>query len=218
MKFVEKLLNLLGLRSNDLPELDMLIVGLGNPGKEYEETRHNVGFKVIEALSEKYNISLKADSKFSSIYGTGEVAIDGENYKLTLAMPTTYMNNSGFAISKLVNWFKLDPKKLIVVHDEVAIDLGKIRISHKRGAGGHHGIESAIKMLGGSQDFSRIRIGVGPDPGGDMRADFVLSKFTNKDKKVFEKVCGLSIEAIEMLLSSKPEDVMNKFNGMEIVK
>ena len=185
-----------------------LIVGLGNPGKEYEDTRHNIGFGIIDEITKKYRISLKQEKHLSSW------SVKEKDF--VLAKPDTFMNNSGSAVVELLNWFKLEISDLIVVHDEVALDIGKIRISHGRSAAGHHGIESIIQMTGGKQDFTRLRIGIGPDPGGDIRADYVLGKFTNKENKVIEKVIGISIEAIEMLLNKDVESVMNKYNGMEI--
>lgn len=185
-----------------------LVVGLGNPGKEYNNTRHNIGFRVIDEIAKRYKISLKQEKHLSSFCGKGE--------NLILAKPDTFMNNSGSAVVKLFNWFKLEISDLIVVHDEVALDIGKIRISHGRSSAGHHGIESIIQMTGGKQDFTRLRIGIGPDPGGDIRADYVLGTFTNKENKVIETVISISIEAIEMLLNESAESVMNKYNGMEI--
>lgn len=193
-----------------------LIVGLGNPGKEYENTRHNVGFGVIDRLSQKYKIQGKLCSEFSSWVGKSDVEINQKKIKLILSKPTTFMNNSGFAVAKLSNFYKIDINNIIVIQDEVSLDLGKIRISFARGSGGHHGIESIISQNGNSQNFVRLRFGVGPDPGGDIRADYVLGKFTNKEKKILEKVEEISQEAIEMLLTHKVEDVMNKFNGITV--
>jgi PTH1 family peptidyl-tRNA hydrolase len=197
-----------------------LFVGLGNPGKEYENTRHNVGFAIIDAFCKKHKIDLKEEKNLSAICGRKKI----DDNEIIIACPTTFMNNSGHAVSKILNWYKIPvvgngrDHSLLVIHDEIALDLGRIRISHGRGAGGHHGIESIINQIGGSKDFTRIRIGVGPDPGGDIRADYVLGKFTNKEKKIFEKVTELSIEAMEMLMKSKVEDVMNKYNGMEVLQ
>ena len=185
-----------------------LVVGLGNPGKEYENTRHNIGFRVLDEIAERYKISLKQEKHLSSFCSKGR--------NLILAKPDTFMNSSGSAVVKLLHWFKLELSDLIVIHDEVALDIGKIRISHGRSSAGHHGIESIIQMTGGKQDFTRLRIGIGPDPGGDIRADYVLGKFTNKENKVIEKVINVSIEAIEMLLSKDADFVMNQYNGITV--
>lgn len=193
-----------------------LIVGLGNPGEEYGNTRHNVGFLVVDEFSKKYQIDLKYEKKLSSWYGKKKLAVNGNLYEIIVAKPDTYMNKSGVAVSKLLNWFKLEPLDMIIIHDEVALDLGKIRISFGRSSGGHHGIESIIESIGGTKDFARIRLGVGPDPGGDVRANYVLGKFTSEDTKLLKKVVDLSVEAIETLLVKGEEYSMNKYNGMTV--
>ena len=193
-----------------------LIVGLGNPGTEYERTRHNIGFQVLDAFGEKYQIKGKQEDKLSSWYGKGKVKINNSELDLILAWPTTFMNNSGEAVAKLLHWFKLEAGDLIIVHDEVALNLGKIRVGFNNSSAGHHGIESIIQMLGGVQEFTRLRIGVGPDPGGDKRRDFVLEKFTSDESGLVEKVKTLSIEAIETILVKDVGEAMNQFNGIEI--
>lgn len=193
-----------------------LIVGLGNPGVEYDNTRHNVGFAVIDAYGEKYRISGKQEDKLSSWYGKGNIEIEGSSYNVILGWPTTFMNNSGDAVIKLLNWFKLKPQDLIVVHDEVALNLGKIRIGFNNGAAGHHGVESIIQMLGGNQEFTRLRIGIGPDPGGDIRKDYVLKKFNKEEEKLLKQITDLSINAIETIITKDVGEAMNKFNGLEV--
>ena len=193
-----------------------LIIGLGNPGVEYDNTRHNVGFAVLDALGKKYHISGKQEDKLSSWYGKGNIELGGSSYNLILGWPTTFMNNSGEAIIKLLNWFKLKPQDLIVVHDEVALNLGKIRIGFNNGAAGHHGIESIIQMAGGNQEFTRVRVGIGPDPGGDKRKDYVLKKITKEEEKLLKQIVELSINAIETIITKDVGEAMNKFNGLEI--
>ena len=191
-----------------------LIVALGNPGNEYENTRHNIGFAVLDAFGEKYKILGKEEKKLLSWCGKGKIEI--ENHEIILAWPTTFMNNSGEAVVKLLHWFKIEPSHLIVVHDDVALNLGKIRINFNSGAGGHHGVESIIQMLGGKQEFTRLRIGVGPDPGGDIRADYVLKKFGKEETNLVEKITELSISALENLIVKNVGEVMNECNGVEI--
>ena len=191
-----------------------LILGLGNPGTEYENTRHNIGFAVVDAFGEKYKIVGKQEDKFFSWYGREKIM--GGNYDLILAWPTTFMNKSGEAVKKLLNWFKLKPNDLIVVHDDVALNLGKIRISFNSGPAGHHGVESIILYLGGTEEFTRLRIGIGPDPGGDKRADYVLKKFTCDEEKLLIKVVNLSVEALETIIVKDVGEAMNKYNGLEI--
>ena len=194
-----------------------LIVALGNPGNEYENTRHNVGFAVLDAFGEKYTILGKEEKKLLSWYGKEKIEIGKEAHEVILAWPTTFMNNSGEAVIKLLNWFKIEPSDLIVVHDDVALNLGKIRINFNSGAGGHHGIESIIQMLGGNQEFTRLRIGIGPDPGGDIRADYVLRKFLKEEENLVKKVTELSISALETIITKDVGEAMNRFNGMEII-
>ena len=153
----------------------------------------------------------------SSWYGKRDIEINGSLCSVILGWPTTFMNHSGEAIIKLINWFKLKPQDLIVVHDEVALNLGKIRIGFNNSSAGHHGVESIIQMLGGEQEFTRLRIGIGPDPGGDKRADYVLKKFTKEEKKLLNQVIDLSISAIETIITKDVDEAMNKFNGIEVV-
>ena len=193
-----------------------LIIALGNPGVEHENARHNVGFAVLDAFGEKYKILGKEEKKLSSWYGKEKIEIGKETYEIILAWPTTFMNNSGEAVVKLLNWFKIKHSDLIMVRDDVALNLGKIRINFNSGAGGHHGVESIIQMLEGEQEFTRLRIGVGPDPGGDVRADYVLKKFSSEDEKLVKKVIELSISALETIITKDVGEAMNKFNGVEV--
>lgn len=194
-----------------------LILGLGNPGEEYENTRHNIGFALLDAFGEKYKILGKQKQRLSSWVGKGDVEVNGNKYTLILAWPTTYMNNSGLAAAQLLSFYKLKPNDLIVIHDDVALNLGKIRVGFNSGAGGQHGVESIIENIGGVKEFNRLRIGIGPDPGGDRRADFVLSKFNEEENKLVSKVITTSIEALETIIEKEAGEAMNKFNGLEIV-
>ena len=193
-----------------------LIVGLGNPGGKYDNTRHNVGFSMLDAFGEKYKIVGKQEDKFLSWYGKEQIKFGEENYNVILGWPTTFMNTSGEAVLKLLNWFKLKPKDLIVVHDDVSLNLGKIRIGFNSGAGGHHGVESIIQLLGGDEEFTRLRVGIGPDPGGDKRADYVLRKFTPAEENLVKKMVQVSVEALETIITKDVGEAMNKFNGIEV--
>ena len=195
-----------------------LIIGLGNPGTENDNTRHNIGFAVLDAFGEKYKIIGKQKDRLASWCGKDIIKLNDENYNLILGWPTTFMNNSGVAAQKILKWHKLKVNDLIVVHDDVSLILGKIRISFNSSAGGHHGVESIIQTLGGNQEFTRLRIGIGPDPGGDKRADYVLKKITQDEEKVVKKVVDLSIEAIEIIITKDVGEAMNKYNGIEITK
>ena len=164
-----------------------LIVGLGNPGSDYDGTRHNIGFEVLDLIAKKYGLVFEKNKKFKSLVakGTG----------FMLLKPLTFMNHSGTAVSKLAGFYKIPHENILVIHDDVSIEFGKIRESFNRGAGGQHGVEDIISKLGGSKNFHRLRIGVGPDPGGDKRADYVLSKFSEEEieglSEIFNQAMGL---------------------------
>lgn len=182
-----------------------LIVGLGNPGKEYEDTRHNVGFNFIDNLSLKYNISLNR-IKFKGVYGEG--FIQGE--KCILLKPSTYMNLSGESVREIVNFYKIDSNDIIIVYDDISIEIGRMRIRTKGSAGGHNGIKSIISNLG-TDEFPRIKIGVGC-PKGDL-ISHVLGKFSKEDKMLIDNTIKASTEAVELIVKENLYESMNKFNG-----
>lgn len=192
-----------------------LIVGLGNPTKDYQNTRHNVGFTLLDSFSDEYGLSFKKEEKFSSLYTKGEIKIEDNTFNVILVKPTTYMNNSGSAIKKILDFYKLDSKDMIVIHDEVALPLGKIRISVSRSSAGHHGIESIIENIG-AKEFTRLRIGIGPDPGGDKRKGYVLENFKKDEKTLLKKVILISCDAIKSVLALGENKAMDKFNGLVI--
>ena len=166
-----------------------IIVGLGNPTPEYEGTRHNVGFEVIDALARKYNIDV--DTKKHRAY-IGKGMIEGQ--KVILAKPQTYMNLSGESLRELVNYYKLDPEsELIVVFDDISLEPGNIRIRKKGSAGGHNGIKNIIAMTG-TQNFMRIKVGVGEKPKGWDLADYVLGHFSTEDRAKVEEAIGHAMD------------------------
>ena len=184
-----------------------LIVGLGNPTKQYEKTRHNIGFDVMDALADKYNISI-SENKHKALCGKGVI----EGMKVVLAKPQTYMNLSGESVAELVNYYKLDPEsELIVVFDDISLEPGNIRIRKKGSAGGHNGIKNIIAMTG-TQNFMRIKVGVGEKPKGWDLADYVLGHFSGEElaimKESLEKVCG----AVELMLEGDVDAAMNQYN------
>jgi PTH1 family peptidyl-tRNA hydrolase len=185
-----------------------IIVGLGNPGEKYKNTRHNVGFIVTEALASKHNISGKTESKFNAIVGKGVI----NSEQVVIVQPLTYMNLSGEAVSKILNWYKSDISELIVVFDDISLDLGTIRFRANGSAGGHNGIKSIISSCG-SQNFSRLKIGIGPHPGEHALTSFVLEKFTKDETELLNKISKLSVEALEDYLSSGINFAQNKYNG-----
>lgn len=184
-----------------------LIVGLGNPGKPYEHTRHNIGFDVIDALAKKWDAPL-TQSKFNGMYAT----IHRPEGKVMLLKPLTYMNLSGECVGPLMDYFDVAIEDIIVIYDDLDLEVGKLRLRQKGSAGGHNGIKSLIQHLG-TQEFNRIRVGVSRPPAGMKVADYVLSKFSKEDQPIVDTAIAKSVEAVDMSLSKKFLDVMNQFNG-----
>ncbi len=185
-----------------------LIVGLGNPGTKYDGTRHNIGFAAIDYLLSEHGLKLRKESKFEANCISAEAAVfsEGLEDKLVFACPNTYMNHSGTAVQKLMQFYKITKQDLLVVHDDVSIDLGKLRVSHDRGAGGQHGVEDIIEKFGGAKDFYRLRIGVGPDPGGDIRGDYVLGRFPAESSERVSAVLTKSASIIVDWISGRSQD------------
>lgn len=184
-----------------------LMVGLGNPTKQYEKTRHNIGFDVMDALADKYNISI-SENKYKALCGKGVI----EGMKVVLAKPQTYMNLSGESVAELVNYYKLDPEsELIVVFDDISLEPGNIRIRKKGSAGGHNGIKNIIANLGSSV-FPRIKVGVGEKPKGYDLADYVLGKFSKEDRVLMEEGYDLACEASALIMQGAIDQAMNEYN------
>ena len=184
-----------------------LIVGLGNPGAKYAGTRHNGGFSVRDKLAERHNI--KVDTcKHKALIGKG--VINGE--KVILAMPQTFMNLSGESVRAIMDFYKLTVDDLIVVYDDIDLDVGKIRIREKGSAGGHNGMKNII-LHSGSQDFVRVRVGVGKKPEHMDLADHVLSRFSREDLPFMRESCGKACDALEVILSDGAVAAMNRYNG-----
>ena len=184
-----------------------IIVGLGNPTKEYEGTRHNVGFDVIDAIADKYNISV-TERKNRAFCGKGIIA----GQKVLLAKPQTYMNLSGESVRGLLDYFKIDEEtELIVIYDDISLDVGQLRIRKKGSAGGHNGIKNIITHLG-TNVFQRIKVGVGEKPKEYDLADYVLGHFSKSEKEQMEDGYKNAIEAIEMILQGEIDTAMNQFN------
>lgn len=184
-----------------------IIAGLGNPTMQYEGTRHNAGFNVIDALADKYNISV--DGRKNRAY-IGKGIIEGQ--KVLLVKPQTYMNLSGESIGGLVDYFKIDEEQdLIVIYDDISLPPGQIRIRKKGSAGGHNGIKNIIAHLG-TQVFPRIKVGVGEKPKKYDLADYVLSHFTKAEREEMEEGYQKAIQAVEKILAGEMEAAMNEFN------
>lgn len=184
-----------------------LIVGLGNPGKEYENTRHNIGFDAIDSIADKYNIDINR-VKFKGVYGEG--FIRGE--KVILLKPTTYMNLSGESIRAVMDFYKLSEEDLLVIYDDISLEVGRLRIREKGSAGGHNGIKSIISHLG-VDVFSRIKIGVG-QPKGDL-VNHVLGKFSKDEREVLDETLEAVALATEVFIKDGTKEAMNKFNGFK---
>lgn len=185
-----------------------LIAGLGNPGSKYDQTRHNVGFQVLDRLAERNGISVN-HKKFKAIAGKG--MIDGQ--KVILIKPQTFMNLSGESIHEFVDYYDLDPRtELIVICDDINLSEGRLRIRTKGSAGGHNGLKNIISHLGGSLEFTRVRVGVGGKPEGRDLADYVLGQFSGDDRKLMEKAEERAAQAIEALLTEPVERVMDEYN------
>jgi len=193
------------------PKSPWLILGLGNPGAKYEDTYHNVGFRVVARLGEKHGVKIGAVCGRSLISEIAVVA--GQD--AVLVLPQTFMNLTGAALPKLFERFDASHKDLIVVYDDVALPLGKIRIRQKGSAGGHNGVKSLISALGDDQ-FLRVRVGILPErPIEDVR-EFVLSKVARADRAILEKAENAAAAGVEALIAEGPEKAMGMFNRMDL--
>lgn len=184
-----------------------IIVGLGNPGKDYQNTRHNIGFDVIDALAEVAGISV-IEKKHKAIIGKG--VLDGQ--KVILVKPQTYMNLSGESVRDVIDYYKIDEEQeLIVISDDISLDVGMLRVRKKGSAGGHNGLKNIIQHLG-HDTFMRIKMGVGEKTKGYDLADYVLGHFTGEERKVMDEAAKKATEAIRMMIAGEVDKAMNAFN------
>ena len=188
--------------------VDYLIVGLGNPGSEYEATRHNAGFIVVDMLAEKLGCGL-TKLKFKSLYGTADIG----GKKCLILKPQTFMNNSGEAVRDAAAFYKIPAENIIVVSDDISLDVGRLRIRRKGSDGGHNGLKSIIYLLN-NDNFARIKVGVGkkPHPDYDLAA-WVLSRFKNDEVDNLKKAAENACDAIKLMVDGKTDMAMNKFNS-----
>lgn len=184
-----------------------IIAGLGNPGKQYAQTRHNVGFDTIDILADKYNISVDT-KKHKALCGKGMI----EGQKVVLAKPQTFMNLSGESVRELVDFYKIDPEEeLIVIYDDISLEPGQLRIRPKGSAGGHNGIKNIIANLG-TDRFMRVKVGVGEKPKNWDLADYVLSPFTKDERPLVNLAIEHAAKAIEQMLNGDVDAAMNEYN------
>lgn len=183
------------------------IVGLGNPDKKYENTRHNIGFDVIDAIAEKYSIAVR-EKGFKALFGKGVI----EGARVILVKPQTYMNLSGESVREVIDYYKIDPEgELIVISDDISLDVGGIRIRKKGSAGGHNGLKNIIQHLG-TENFQRIRIGVGEKPKDWDLVNYVLGRFSKEEREKVDESIKEAAAAVAIMVTEGPDKAMNVYN------
>ncbi|MBE9179763.1 aminoacyl-tRNA hydrolase [Oculatella sp. LEGE 06141] len=195
--------------------IPQLIVGLGNPGAKYDRTRHNVGFEAIDILARRWQITLSENRKFQGFVGEGR---GSHQDKIRLLKPSTYMNLSGQSIRAVIDWFKLPPESVLIIYDDMDLPVGRLRLRQSGSAGGHNGMKSAIAHLG-TQNFPRMRIGIGNPKGanGGETVSHVLGRFAPAETQVIQDVMQLVVEATELSLKQGIPKAMSLYNNREVV-
>lgn len=196
--------------------IPQLIVGLGNPGSKYEQTRHNIGFMAVDALARRWQIGLSENRKFQGLFGEG-LAVSGG--KVRLLKPLTYMNLSGQSIRSVTDWYKLSPDSVLVIYDDMDLPLGKIRLRLSGSAGGHNGMKSTIAHLN-TDKFPRLRVGIGKPPTPKEDKDpisHVLGRFSGGETQLVSEVIQLVSDAVELSLKQGVEKAMNLYNNRQVV-
>lgn len=190
-----------------------LIVGLGNPGSQYAETRHNAGFMAIDKVADSFSV-LVEKSKFNALYGRGRI----ENVDVILAKPMAFMNKSGYPVQQIAGYFKISCQDILVIHDDIDLAFGRLQIKEKGGSGGHKGIKSIIEVLG-RDDFARIRIGISRENFRDMSgvSNYVLSRFSPDERLILPKIITRTKDAVVTILSKGIKEGMNIFNKKNII-
>ncbi len=184
-----------------------LIVGLGNPGPEYEQTRHNVGFVVLESLAKRWDVRLRKEKRGPYCFGTAKLG----HQTVLLATPQTFMNESGQAVKQLLGKTGIDPSEMVVVYDDIDLELGRVRIRLKGGHGGHNGMRSILSLLR-TDDFVRLRVGVGRPSAGKRGASHVLGDFKKAERPLLEQVVGECVDALACMTEEGVEKAMNLYN------
>ena len=187
--------------------IDFLVVGLGNFGKQYENTRHNAGFRALNALADDLGADVKR-ARFSALCGEGKI---GDN-RVLLMLPQTYMNNSGEAVAAAMKFYKLEPSQLLVFSDDVSLPLGTVRVRRKGSDGGQKGLRSIITYLG-TEEFARVKLGVGEKPHPQMElADWVLSRFTQAEGKTMDEAAKTAADAAKLIVAGNIDEAMNRYS------
>ena len=193
-------------------EFDFLIVGLGNPGTKYSRTRHNVGFEAIELLATRLNVTLKA-GRDRALFAEVNTTINAQTKHLLLAMPTTFMNESGNAVGPLARRYAIsDPLKVIVIHDELDLEPGVVKIKSGGGLAGHNGLASITQHLK-TQDFLRVRIGVGKPPSKEQGGDHVLSKIPARERELLDISVQVAADAVQLIVAEGLDAAMRNINA-----
>jgi PTH1 family peptidyl-tRNA hydrolase len=192
--------------------IPQLIVGLGNPEPKYDKTRHNIGFEAIDAIARRSQISWNENRRFQALYGEGQSATGN---KLRLLKPLTYMNRSGQAIRAATDWYKLPPESVLIVYDDMDLPVGRLRLRLSGSAGGHNGMKSAIAHLG-TQNFPRLRIGIGKSGTDKDTVSHVLGKFSPQETQLMLEVLQLVVDAVEVSLKHGVEKAMNLYNSRAV--
>lgn len=183
-----------------------VVAGLGNPGRQYADTKHNVGFQVIDKLAEKYGISVEKE-KQKALIGDGMI----QDRRVLLVKPQTFMNLSGESIREIVNFYKIPQENFVVIYDDTSMPAGQIRLREKGSHGGHNGIRNIIQQMG-TDVFNRVKVGIGEKPNGWDLADYVLAKFPEEDLPLMEEGMDQAVKAVELILSRGMADAMNRMN------
>lgn len=183
-----------------------LIIGLGNPEKDYGNTRHNMGFNVINKIAQKYNIEINR-TKFKALFGSGNI----NNEKVILLKPQTFMNLSGESVKEAIDFYKLDLENVLIIYDDIDLAPGKIRIKKNGGPGTHNGMRSIVQHLG-TENFARLRVGIGkPEDNTDL-VEYVIGYVSQEDKELLEDGVKLAVEAVDTIINENIDSAMNKYN------
>ncbi|MBW4544539.1 MAG: aminoacyl-tRNA hydrolase [Symplocastrum torsivum CPER-KK1] len=192
--------------------IPQLIVGLGNPEAKYEKTRHNIGFDAVDALAKRSQISWNENRRFQALFGEGQASrVD----KLRLLKPLTYMNRSGQAIRAATDWYKLPPESVLIIYDDMDLPVGRLRLRLSGSAGGHNGMKSAIAHLG-TQNFPRLRIGIGKSGTDKDTVSHVLGKFSPQETQLMSEVLQVVVDAVELALRQGVEKAMSLYNSRSV--